>query len=63
MTKKNVLTEGIEVLFKELGSAKTIEFFQLLGINKGDSLKEIKSITEKLSKEEVLYGIKKARHS
>ena len=59
MTKKNVLREGIKVLFKELGHVKTIEFFQLLGINKGNTLKEIESITEKLSKEEVLYGIRK----
>lgn len=61
--KKTVLKEGIEVLFKELGPVKTIEFFQKLGINKGDSLKEIESITEKLSKEEVLHGIRIARNS
>lgn len=32
-------------------------------INKGDSLKEIGSITEKLSKEEILHGTRKARNS
>lgn len=63
MIEKTVLTKGIEVLFKELGPVKTIEFFQVLGINNGDSLKEIESITGKLSKEEVLHGIRNSRNS
>ena len=62
MIEKTVLTEGIKVLFEELGPVKTIEFFQRMGVNKGDSLKEIESITEKLSKEEVLHAIRKARN-
>ena len=47
-------------IFKELGPVKTIEFFQRLGINKGDSVKEIESITEKMSREEVIELMKKA---
>ena len=37
------------------------EFKQKLGINKGDSVKEIESLTEKMSKEEIMKGIKKSR--
>ena len=51
----------VEAIFKKLGPVKTIEFFQRLGINKGDSVKEIESITEKMSKEDIIKGIKKAR--
>ena len=60
-SKATSLEKGIRIIFKELGPAKTIEFFQSLGINKGDSVKEIESITEKLSKEEILEEIRKAR--
>ena len=57
----NVMEKGIAALYKELGPVKTIEFFQRLGINKGDSVKEIESITEKMSKEDIMKGIKKSR--
>ena len=57
-----LVEKGIETLFKELGPVKTIEFFQRLGINKGDSVKEIESITERMSKEDIMKGIKKSRH-
>jgi len=56
-----LVEKGIATLFKELGPLKTIEFFQRLGINKGDSVKEIDSITEKMSKEDIMKGIKKSR--
>ena len=56
-----LVEKGIETLFKELSPVRTIEFFQRLGINKGDSVKEIESITERMSKEEILKGIKKFR--
>ncbi|MBI2653307.1 hypothetical protein HYX02_00710 [Candidatus Woesearchaeota archaeon] len=55
------MEKGIRILFRELGPVKTIEFFQRMGINKGNSLKEIESITKKLSKEEILEKIRKAR--
>ena len=58
----NVMEKGIAALYKELGPVKTIEFFQRLGINKGDSVKEIESITERMSKEDIMKGIKKSRH-
>jgi len=58
----SLVEKGIEALFKELGPVKTIEFFQRLGINKGDSVKEIESITERMSKEEIMSGIKKSRN-
>ena len=53
-----LVEKGIAALFKELGHVKTIEFFQRLGVNKGDSVKEIESITERMSKEDILKGIK-----
>lgn len=56
-----LVEKGIATLFKELGPVATIEFFQRLGINRGDSVKEIESITEKMSKEEIMKGIKKSR--
>ena len=56
-----LLERGISVLYKELGPVKTIEFFRKLGINKGDSVKEIESLTERMSKEEIMKGIKKSR--
>lgn len=56
-----LVEKGIATLFKELGPVETIEFFQKLGINRGDSVKEIESITEKISKEEVMGSIEKAR--
>ena len=57
--KTSVIEEGMKVLFKELGTIKAIKFLQSLGINKGDSVKEIESITEKLSREEALSLLKK----
>ena len=60
MTDDNILRKGVKVLYKELGAVQTIEFFRLLGINKGDSLKEIESITKNMSKEEILSLIKKS---
>lgn len=56
-----LVEKGIATLFKELGPVETIEFFQRLGVRKGDSVKEIESITEKMSKEDIMKGIRKAR--
>ena len=56
-----LVEKGIGTLFKELGPVKTIEFFQRLGINKGDSVKEIEFLTERMSKEELMNSIKKSR--
>lgn len=61
MTDDYLLRKGIKVLYKELGPVETIEFFQRLGINRGNSVKEIEAITEKMSKEEDMEGIKKSR--
>jgi len=49
----------IEAVFKKLGPVKAIKFFQSRGINKGDSVKEIESITEKFSRKEALERLKK----
>ena len=52
---------NVKSIFKKLGPVNAIKFFQSMGINKGDSVKEIESITERMSREDVLKGIKKAR--
>lgn len=57
MTQK-LIEEGIHLLYEELGPEKTIKFFQLVGVPKGDTLKEIEEITEKMSKEEALNFVK-----
>ena len=59
--KKSLLGKGIRILFKELGIVNTIKFLQEIGANKGNSVKEIESITEKLSREEILEKLKKVR--
>ncbi len=35
-------------LYKEFGPAKTVKFFQIVGVHRDDTLKEIEGITEKL---------------
>ena len=60
-SESSVIEKGIKTLLKELGPVKTIEFFQALGLNKGNSLREIESITEKLGKEDVFKALKKIR--
>ena len=54
-----LLERGIAVLYKELGPNETIKFLQNLGVNRGDSVKEIESITEKYSRKEALEKLKK----
>ena len=53
-----ILEKGMKILYKELGPVNAIKFLQALGINKGDSVKEIERITKKLSREEVLQRLK-----
>lgn len=57
----STIEKGVEVVFKKLGPSKAIKFFQSMGINKGDSAKEIESITEKMTKEQVIEMLKKVR--
>lgn len=56
-----LLEKGIAVLYKELGPNQTIKFLQSFGINRGDSVKEIESITEKFSRKEALEMLKKSK--
>ena len=56
-----LLERGISVLYKELGPIEAIKFLQKLGISKGDSVKEIESITEKFSRREALERLRKYR--
>lgn len=54
-----LLEKGIAILYRELGPNETIKFLQNLGVNSGDSVKEIESITEKYSRKEALDNLKK----
>ncbi len=56
-----MIEEGVEAVFKKLGPGKAINFFQSMGLSKGDSVKEIESITEKMTKEQVIEMIKKTK--
>ena len=56
-----LIEEGVEAVFKKLGPVKAIKFFQSMGINKGDSVKEIESITEKMTREEVIELMEKTK--
>lgn len=56
-----LLERGISVLYKELGPIEAVKFLQKLGVSKGDSVKEIESITEKFSRKEALERIRKYR--
>ena len=57
-----LVEKGIATLFKELGPVGTIEFLQRLGINEGDTVIEIESLTEKMSKEEIMKSMKKSKN-
>jgi hypothetical protein len=58
---EDIIEEGIGVLFNNLGPIKATKFLQVLGVLKGDSVKEIEEKTEGLSKEKALELISKAK--
>lgn len=58
---QDLVKQGVEILYAKFGPAKTIKFFQMLGLGKGDTLDEVESITSKLSREQALDLVKKAR--
>ena len=59
--KEDIIKEGIDTLYSHLGAIKTIKFLQLVFLSKGDSVKEIDTKTQKLSKENVLNLITYAK--
>ncbi len=58
-TEEKLIEEGFQTLYHEFGPAKTIKFFQLVGVSRGDTLKEIEEVTEKLSRDEALKLVRK----
>jgi hypothetical protein len=58
---EDIFEEGLDVLYEKLGAIKTIKFFQLVGVTRGDTLKEIEEKTERMSKEEVLKLIQETK--
>jgi len=57
--KDRLVEEGIHTLYQEFGPMKTIKFFQMVGVSRGDTLKEIEEITKKFSKKQALDLVKK----
>lgn len=58
---KEILEEGIDILYETLGPIKAVKFFQIIGKPKGDSIAELEQKTESMSKEEVLGLVEKTR--
>lgn len=58
---EEIVKDGIETLYSKLGTLKTLKFLQLIGANKGDSVKEIEQKTEKLSRKEIFGLISNVR--
>ena len=59
--EQDLVKQGVEILYAKFGPAKTIKFFQMLGLGRGDTLEEIETITAKLSREQALRLVKRAR--
>ena len=58
---EDVIKEGVESLCSKLGVVKTVKFLQLIGVSRGDTVKEIEEKTEKMSKEEALQFIERIK--
>jgi hypothetical protein len=58
---EDVIKEGVESLCSKLGVVKTVKFLQLVGVSRGDTVKEIEEKTEKMSKEEALQFIESVK--
>lgn len=61
MIVEDILNDGVRVLYKELGPIKTVKFFQLIGVSRGNTLKEIEEKTSKMSRKEALDLINKVK--
>lgn len=58
---EDIIKEGVDTLYSNLGTIKTIKFLQMLSLGKGDSVKEIEQKTEQMSKEDVIQLIAQAK--
>ncbi len=56
-----LLEEGLDILFREMGIVKALKFIRLISAGKGDTVKEIETKTEKLTKEDALEFINKIK--
>ena len=57
----SMIEEGVEAVFKKLGPGRAIKFFQNMGMSRGDSVKEIESVTEKMTKGQVIEMLKNSK--
>ncbi|OGC08701.1 hypothetical protein A2230_05785 [candidate division WOR-1 bacterium RIFOXYA2_FULL_36_21] len=61
--RDEVVEEGLNILYKNLGAVKATKFLQILTIPKSDSVKDIEGITEGMNKETVLSLIAKTKEN
>ncbi|MBI1935883.1 hypothetical protein HYS31_05570 [Candidatus Woesearchaeota archaeon] len=59
--ESSMIEEGVEAVFKKLGPGRAIKFFQSMVIERGDSVNEIESMTERMTKEQVIKMLKSAK--
>lgn len=66
MTETNfseeIISEGLNLLYKNLGPLKATKFLQILSVPKGDSVSEIEGKTEGITKEKALELINTTRN-
>ena len=58
---EEIIKEGVDTLYSNLGTIKAAKFLQLISISGGNSVKEIEEKTEQMSKDDVMRLIAKAR--
>ncbi len=61
MENEELVKRGIAAVFARLGLVDSIKFFQSIGIQRGDTLKEIEGITQSLTRKEALELVKNAK--
>ena len=60
-TEEEILQAGMDALFEKLGPEKFVTFIQYFYKGMGDYTKERKEFFSKLSRDEILKGIKELR--
>ncbi|OGC09942.1 hypothetical protein A3J90_02655 [candidate division WOR-1 bacterium RIFOXYC2_FULL_37_10] len=61
--RDEVIEEGLDALYKNLGPVKATKFIQILTIPKSDSVKDIESITEGMDKKDAISLITQTRET
>ncbi len=61
MKNEELVRRGIAAVFARLGPVDSIRFFQSIGIQRGDTLKEIEGITQRFTRKEALELVRNAK--